>query len=156
MSEAGALSHIGRFLRKHADWKRAAAPLIRNFAIPTMSKRSIRILIVACSVCWLPILGFLAFVWYGDVQESRNDFTLAQVCSMKAGQKIDDALQKLGNPVEYHTYNFSNVYSGQYRNPKRGYFVEIYYTTDKGIVEKIFWGRGRTQTLAQSGVCSVR
>ena len=115
-----------------------------------------RILVIACSVCWLPILGFLAFAWHGDVQESRNDFTLAQVCSIKAGQNIDDALQTLGNPVEYRTYNFSNVWSGQYRNLKRGYFVEIYYTPDKGIVDETFWGRGRTKTLVQSGVCSAR
>ena len=118
-----------------------------------MSKRSIRILIIACSVCWLPIAGLLAFVWYGDYREARNNFTIAQVCSIKAGENIDDALKKLDNPAEYHTYDFSNVYSGQYRNVRRGYFVEIPYTQNKGIVEEIFWGRGRTQTLAQSGVC---
>ena len=132
-------------------WKRAQAPLKLWFL--GMSKRSIWILVSACSVCWLPIAGLLAFVWYGGYQESRNDFTIAQLCSIKPGENIDDALKKLGNPVEYHTYNFSTVYSGQYRNARRGYFVEIVYTQDVGTVEEIFWGRGRTQTLAQSGAC---
>ena len=118
-----------------------------------MLKRLLKILLIVCVIFSLPIIAIATFVWYSDYREARNDFTIAQICSIKTGENIDDALKKLGDPVEYHTYNFSNVYSGQYRNVRRGYFVEISYTQDKGVIEEIFWGRGRTKTLAQSGVC---
>ncbi len=118
-----------------------------------MFKRLLLVLTIVCGVCLSPILGLLAYDWYSNYQEARNDFTLAQACQLKAGQNIDEALKVLGNPTEYHTYNFSNVYSGQYRNLKRGYFVEIAYAQDEGTIDEIFWGQGRTKTLTQSGAC---
>ena len=119
-----------------------------------MKKILLRILFLACLLFVLPILSLVIFVCYGDYQESRNDFTVAQVCQLKSGMNIDDALDILGNPAEYHTYNFSNVYSGQYRNVSKGYFLEIAYTQGEGIMEGLSWGRGRTQTVEQSGICS--
>ena len=120
-----------------------------------MKKRALKTLIMMCGLCLLPMLGIAAFVWYDDYQESRNDFTPDQVCQIKAGMDIDTALTILNNPREYHVYNFSNVYSAQYRNLSKGYFLEIVYSPDEASVIDIFWGQGRTKTVAQSGICAV-
>ena len=118
-----------------------------------MSKRQKITLIAICVAAFLPVFGLFAYGWYSDYRESLNSFTLADVCKVKKGMNINTAWAILGRPVEYHNYDFSNVYSSQYRNLNRNYFVEIYYTTGKGTVTEIFWGRGRTKTLAESGVC---
>ncbi len=92
--------------------------------------------------------------WYENYRELRNDFAAQQVCQIEIGEKIDEACKRLGNPVEFPNYNFGNVCSAQYRNARRGYFVEIIYTQSDGAVIGVFWGRGRTQTLAHSGACA--
>ena len=66
---------------------------------------------------------------------------------------IEQAKTLLHRPYFYQNYNWSNAFSAQYRDLKRNYFIEIIYTTDNDKVVEVYWGRGRTQTLAQSGVC---
>ena len=119
-----------------------------------MNKRLMIIAAVVCSTILLPIFGLFAYGWYSDYQESLNNFTLADVCKIKKGMNIEAAWEILDRPIEYHNYDFSNVYSAQYRNLNRNYFVEIIYTTEKGIITEIYWGQGRTKTLAESGACS--
>ena len=119
-----------------------------------MSKRRLVTLTTVCLAIFLPIFGLFAYGWYSDYRESLNSFTLADVCKIKKGMNIDTAWKILGRPVEYHNYNFSNVYSAQYRNLNKNFFVEIIYTTEKGTITEVFWGQGRTKTLAGSGVCS--
>ena len=109
---------------------------------------------IMCAAALSPISGLYAYDWYNAYRESLNDFTLTEVCKIKKGINIDDAVSILGDPVEYHNYNFGNVYSVQYRNLSRNYFLEIYYTTGKGTVTEIFWGQGREKTLVESGACS--
>jgi len=105
---------------------------------------------------FLPIFGLYVYDWYNNYRESLNNFALTDVCKIEKGMDIDTAWNILGRPVEYHNYNFSNVYSAQYRNINKNYFLEIYYTTEKGTITEVFWGRGRTKTLAESGVCPIK
>jgi len=118
-----------------------------------MSKRRI-VTIIICAAIFLPVFGLYAFDWYDSYRESFNNFTLADVCKIKKGMNIDTAEDILGHPVEYHTYNFSSVYSTQYRNLNKNYFVEIAYTQGKGTITEIYWGEARLKTLAESGVCA--
>ena len=118
-----------------------------------MSKRRI-VKTIIWAVIISPIFWLYASDWYKNYQESQNNFAIADVCKIKEGMNIDVAEVILGHPVEYHTYNFSDVYSTQYRNLTKNYFVEILYTQGKGTITEIFWGKGRTKTLAESGVCT--
>jgi len=118
-----------------------------------MSKSQKITLVVVCVAVLLPILSLFAYGPYSDYRESLNSFTIADVCKVQKGMNIDTAWAILGRPIEYHNYNFSNAYSSQCRNLNKNYFVEIVYTADEGTVIDIFWGRGRTKTLVESGVC---
>lgn len=117
-----------------------------------MNKRRI-VRTIIWTVIILPIFYLYASDWYNNYQESQNDFTIADVCQIKKGMNIDTAEEILGHPVEYHTYNFSSVYSTSYRNTNKKYFLEITYTQGKGTITNIYWGRARITTLAESGVC---
>ena len=113
-----------------------------------------KLVLVVAIICCLPIVALTGYVWYGDYRESRNSFTIGDICKIKKGMDIETAENLLDNPVTYQNYNWSNVFSAQYRDLKRNYFLEIIYRADDDVIEEIYWTRGRTKTLTQSGVCT--
>lgn len=115
-----------------------------------MSKKTKRnLLIFGVSAVLILVGGKLEGCWY---MESLNKFTLNDACKIKKGMNIYAAWDILGRPAEYENYNFSNVMSAQYRC--ESLFIEIWYTPDAGKITEVFYGKGRSKTLTESGVCS--
>lgn len=116
-----------------------------------MQKRTKRTLQVAGSIVALILLGKYEGCFY---VAPLNNFTLSDVCKLEKGMKFVEARKTLRYPGEYHTYNFSTVFSTQFVSGPL--FIEIMHNPDNEKVEEIFLGKGRTKTLQQSGACRAK